>query len=1148
MEDITRLSPFVPTPPVRGERLRYWTHLFGAARSLSVAEAARRHAGLTVLVCADSAAAVQFDAELPFFAPELPVIHLPDWETLPYDRFSPFQDIVSERMGTLSRLASQQQGCLIIAVGTLLHRLAPREWVHGQSFQLKIGDSLDREAFRKRLTESGYRYMPQVMDHGDFAIRGSIIDVFPMGAHQPFRIDLFGDDIETLRLFDVETQRSTVQTDAIELLPAREVPLTADGIACFKRNWRLSFEGRPSASPIFEDVSEGLAPAGIEYYLPLFFETVATLFDYLPENSLFLLDGALNQATETFQHTVAERYEQLRHDVERPLLPPERLFLTWAEAREAIARYPRVALGGEEWADRAHGQRFATRPATRLPIDVRAKEPLIAVREYVQRFTGRILVVAESNGRRETIAELFGGHGLPLKQFASWQAFLDASDKLGMAVAPLGEGVEIDDPALAIVTESQLFGERAAQRRRRRSNVDQEAVVRNLAELHIGDPVVHELHGIGRYLGLEVLTAGDVTSEYIKLEYADGDKLYIPVAALGFISRYTGIDPEHAPLHKLGSGQWEKARRRAAERIRDVAVELLEIHAKRAARLGHGFGVDRDAYLTFEQGFPFEETPDQLAAIEAVVADMQDPKPMDRLICGDVGFGKTEVAMRAAFVAVNDGRQVSVLVPTTLLAQQHYQTFRDRFADWPIRIEQLSRFRDAQATRAALAGLAGGSVDIVIGTHKLLSRDVKFKHLGLVIIDEEHRFGVRQKEQLKALRTEVDILTLTATPIPRTLNLALAGTRELSVIATAPLKRLAVKTFVYEWSDELIREAVLRELSRGGQVYFVHNDIETIVRLVEQLHALVPEARVQHAHGQMRERDLEQVMLDFYHRRCNVLVCTTIIETGIDIPNANTMIINRADKFGLAQLYQLRGRVGRSHHRAYAYLISPPRKAITADAVKRLDAVEALEDLGVGFTLATHDMEIRGAGEILGEGQSGHIQEIGFGLYSDLLNRAVAALKAGRQPNIDDPGPRATEVELHIPALLPEDYLPDVHARLILYKRIASALDKSDLERLKEEIIDRFGEIGPQVHNLFRVTALKLAANRLGIKRIDIGRAGGVIEFQAQPDIDPMKVIKLIQGNPTYRLDGQERLRLRKDLAEPAARFSEIEKLLRDLA
>ena len=1143
-----RLSPLAPPLPTSRDRLERWSGVHGAARALTLAASAAAHEALTVVVVPDSARALELEAEIPFFAPALPRHRLPDWETLPYDRFSPYQDIVSDRIATLSRLRSLGRGLLVLSVASLMHRLPPRAWIEGQSFQLRRGEALDRDAFRTRLQEAGYRCVPQVNDHGDYAVRGSIIDVFPMGAEQPFRLDLFGAEIETLRLFDAETQRSTDEVAAIELLPAREVPFAPDAIARFKRNWRLAFEGRPTSSPIFQDVGNGLAPAGIEYYLPLFFDGVDTLFDYLPPQSLVFLDAECAQAAAQFSHGVAERFEQLRHDAERPILPPERLFLAWPEVEARLAAHARVEIAGMALRDYRHMKVFGTRAGMRLPIDVRAKEPLGAVSGYLARYAGRVLFVAESTGRRETLCELFAAHGLKLKPYGGWQDFLADDTRLGIAVAPLADGVEIEAPAVALVTEFQLFGERAAQRRRRRkTQIDQEAVVRNLAELAVGAPVVHEDHGIGRYLGLEVLTIGDITNEFIKLEYADGDKLYVPVAALHLISRYSGVDPEHAPLHKLGSGQWDRAKRKAAERIRDVAAELLEIHAKRAAKRGHAFKIERDAYRAFEQAFPFEETPDQETAIAAVCADMQRDQPMDRLVCGDVGFGKTEVAMRAAFIAVNDGRQVAVLVPTTLLAQQHYQTFRDRFADWPVRIEQLSRFRDAGETRAVLAGVRDGTVDIVVATHKLLSREVKFKSLGLVIIDEEHRFGVRQKEQFKALRSEVDVLTLTATPIPRTLNLALTGTRELSVIATPPSKRLAIKTFVREWDEALLREALLRELGRGGQVYFVHNEVENIEKMAERVAAIAPEARVQYAHGQMREKDLEQVMLDFYHRRCNVLVCTTIIETGIDVPSANTIIINRADRFGLAQLYQLRGRVGRSHHRAYAYLIVPGRKAMTADAVKRLEAIEALEDLGVGFTLATHDLEIRGAGEILGEDQSGHIQEIGFGLYSELLNRAVRALKAGRTPDLEAAAERATEIDLHIPALLPAAYLPDVHARLILYKRIASAADASELELLKEEVIDRCGEFAQPVQNLFRVTSFKQRAESLGIKRIDLGRGGGVVEFRPQPDIEPMTVIKLIQRNGHYRLDGAERLRVRKELPDAEARCREVEFLLETL-
>ncbi|HMM77536.1 MAG TPA: transcription-repair coupling factor [Gammaproteobacteria bacterium] len=1146
---ISRPSPLAPTLPARAATAVRWCRLHGAARALAIARAAQAHRGFCLVLCTDSPHAAQLDAELPFFAPALPQYQLPDWETLPYDRFSPYQDIISERLATLAALPTLSRGVLIMSVTSLLHRLPPRQWLQAQSFVLKAGDELDREGFRRRLQEGGYRSVPQVMDHGDFAIRGSLIDVFPMGAAQPFRIDLFGDEIEALRHFDPETQRSTSIVDSLRILPGREVPLTAEAIANFRRNWRLAFEGRPTKSPVYEDISDGVAPAGIEYYLPLFYDSVSSVFDYLPADTLVIVDGDIDEAAAAFRRSVEERYEQLRHDLERPILPPERLFLAANEVEAELGRRTRIRIDPETWEERAKAEVFGTRPGPRLPIDSRARQPLFAVTEFLSRFDGRVLFLAESTGRRETMLELFRANGVSLPQAGSWAEFEAGEQRVALAVAPLAEGVEIESPKLALVTELQLFGERASQRRRRRrSNVDQDAVVRNLAELRVGAPVVHEMHGIGRYLGLEVLQVGDVANEFIKLEYADGDKLYVPVSALALIGRYTGIDPDRAPLHKLGSGQWDKAKRKAAERIRDVAAELLEIHARRAARKGHAFAIEREAYRAFEQGFPFEETPDQLAAIEAVIENMQKPQPMDRLVCGDVGFGKTEVAMRAAFIAVNGGRQVAVLVPTTLLAQQHYQTFRDRFADWPVRIAQLSRFRDSGEVKDTLKGLAAGTVDIVIGTHKLLGREVKFKDLGLVIIDEEHRFGVRQKEQFKALRSEVDLLTLTATPIPRTLNMALSGTRELSVIATAPSKRLAVQTFLYEWSDELVREAILRELARGGQVYFVHNEVENIERIAETVAALVPSARVRFAHGQMREKELEQVMLDFYHRRCNVLVCTTIIETGIDVPNANTMIINRADRYGLAQLYQLRGRVGRSHHRAYAYLIVPPRKAMTADAVKRLEAIEALEDLGVGFTLATHDMEIRGAGEILGEDQSGQIQEIGFGLYADLLNRAVAALKSGKQPDFEAISARACEIDLHVPALLPEDHLPDVHARLVLYKRIASSTSEADLTLLKEELIDRLGPCGPAVDNLFRVTALRLKADVLGIKRIDFTRQGGVIEFRPQPNVEPIKVIRLIQSTPHYRLEGQDKLRLRKDLPDEAARFTELEKLLERLA
>jgi transcription-repair coupling factor (superfamily II helicase) len=1136
-------SPFLP--PVSTKSSVRWGRLFGAAKSLALSEWLVGAQEFAVLVVSDSIKVQQYVDEISFFNADINILQFPDWETLPYDRFSPYQDIISDRLATLAELPTLTSGLLVVSASSLQHKVVPREWIAGQTFNLKIAEKFNLEAFQQKLIESGYINVPQVMDHGDFAVRGSIVDVFPMGAKAPFRIDLFDDEIETLRTFDTETQRSKESVDEIRLLPARETPLDEDSINRFRRNWRLNFDGLATKCPIFNEVSEGVAPPGVEYYLPLFFNELGTLFDYLPVSSTLVLDEDIESAAQNFEASVSERYEQLRHDTETPILPTETLFLPWKEIEQLARPLPQIAISGLDIGETKNSVRFQTHAAIRIPVDGKLERPMMHVVDFVENHTGRVLFVAESRGRRETLFELLSGNQIRPKLYETWSEFIADSSSIGLIHAPLTNGVSIDNPNVSIVCENQLFGERAQQsRRRRRTNVDQEAVVRNLAELEIGAPIVHEDHGVGRFLGLELLEVGGSARELIKLEYADGDKLYVPVSSLDLISRYSGGNPEHAPLHKLGSGQWERAKKKATEKIRDVAAELLEIYARREARIGRQYQIERDPYDAFVQGFPFEETPDQQGAIEAVLEDMQKPQPMDRLICGDVGFGKTEVAMRAAFVAINNGMQVGVLVPTTLLAQQHHQTFSDRFADWAINIEQLSRFRSAKEVKAVQSGLSSGRVDVVIGTHKLLSDDIKFKDLGLLIIDEEHRFGVRQKERIKALRSEVDILTLTATPIPRTLNLALSGTRELSIIATPPSKRLAIKTFLREWSDLLIREAIVREISRGGQVYFVHNDVETIEKTTNELARIAPEARVIFAHGQMREKDLESVMLDFYHRRYNVLVCTTIIETGIDVPNANTIIINRADKFGLAQLYQLRGRVGRSHHRAYAYLIVPHRKSITADAVKRLEAIESLEDLGVGFTLATHDMEIRGAGEILGEGQSGHIQEIGYGLYSELLNRAVRALKSGEQPILDRPLDHGAEIELHIPALLPEDYLPDVHSRLVLYKRISSAENDEELSVLKEEVIDRFGDFSQPIVNLFRVARAKIRAQGIGIKKLDFGRQGGRVDFVAQPNIDTDALIALLQDKLGYRMDGESCLRLRAEMPEAESRFDKLEELL----
>ncbi|MEX2517201.1 MAG: transcription-repair coupling factor [Gammaproteobacteria bacterium] len=1155
------LSPL--HPPAAGKPGTYqdWTHLSGSSRALALATFARNQQRPLVVLTPDSLSAQRLVEELRFYlghsrdnasadnkpAETVPVLFFPDWETLPYDVFSPYQDIISERLATLARLPDMRKGILVAPINTAMHRLLPADYLLAHSLDLAVGQQLDIEAFRRRLNSNGYRTVAQVFEHGDIAVRGSIVDLYPMGTRAPYRLDFFDDQIESIRVFDPETQRSLESIEAIRVLPAREVPLVDEAIARFRANWRSRFSGNPNSCPVYRDVSQALAPAGVEYYLPLFYEETQTLFDYVADDAVLVEVDHVGAAADSFWQDIETRYESGRHDVERPLLPPADMFFAPADLEQRAAALARVRIHNIGGPDSASV--FDCTTPTQLPIDARAPEPLAILQRFINNFNGRLLLVAESAGRRETLLELLKGHDLRPQQVEGWQAFIESDAPLALTVAPLEQGAQIETPKLAVIAESQLFGDRAQQkRRRRRGQRDPENIIRDLTELNIGAAVVHEEHGVGRYLGLNRLDVGDVPAEFIALEYADGDKLYVPVANLDRISRYTGADPDHAPLHKLGSGQWEKARRRAVQKVHDVAAELLELHARRAAREGISHRLEDDSYRAFVQSFPFEETPDQLDTINSVLDDLQSTKPMDRLVCGDAGFGKTEVALRAAFVAIQNGYQVAVLVPTTLLAQQHYQTFKDRFADWPVQIELLSRFRSGKEQTVALDGLANGKADIVIGTHKLLQSNIKYKRLGLVIIDEEHRFGVRQKEQIKALRADVDILTLTATPIPRTLNMALSELRDLSIIASPPQKRLAVKTFVREWDDNLVREALLREIKRGGQVFFLHNKVENIQTVAEQIVGLLPEARVRIAHGQMPEKELEQVMLDFYHRRFNVLVCTTIVETGIDVPSANTIIINRADKFGLAQLYQLRGRVGRSHHRAYAYLIIPSRKAITPDAVKRLEAIESLEELGIGFTLATHDLEIRGAGEILGEGQSGQMHEVGFGMYMDMLERAVAALKAGKQPQLDRPLDSGTEINLHVAALLPDDYLPDVHARLILYKRIASAKSSEELRSLREEMIDRFGLLPDAAANLFRQAELKLRAQPLGVRKIDLGARGGRIQFMQQADIDPQKIVTLLKRQPKhYKFDAPDKLRIMMDTDDIDARFKLLDDLFTEL-
>ncbi|UZJ62267.1 transcription-repair coupling factor [Pseudomonas sp. KU26590] len=1130
---------------------QHWGNLPGAALSLAIAEAASAAKRFTLLLTADSQSAERLEQELKFFAPDLPVLHFPDWETLPYDLFSPHQDIISQRIASLYRLPELVHGVLVVPITTALHRLAPTSFLLGSSLVLDVGQKLDVDAMRTRLEASGYRYVDTVYEHGEFTVRGALIDLFPMGSKLPYRIDLFDDEIETLRTFEPETQRSIDKVDSVRLLPAKEFPLQKEAVTRFKARFRERFDVDFRRSPIFQDLNSGITPAGIEYYIPLFFEETSTLFDYLPQDTQVFSMPGIEAAAETFWKDVRNRYEERRVDPERPLLPPAELFLPVDDCFARLKNWPRVVASQDDVESGVGRERFPAQVLPDLAIEAKASQPLAALSKFLGEFPGRVLFTAESAGRREVLLELLERLKLRPKTLDSWQEFVDSKERLAITIAPLDEGLVLEEPALALVAESPLFGQRVMQRRRRDKRADShasDAVIKNLAELREGAPVVHIDHGVGRYLGLATLEVENQVMEFLMLAYAEEAKLYVPVTNLHLIARYTGSDDELAPLHRLGSETWQKAKRKAAEQVRDVAAELLDIYARRAAREGYAFADPKLDYETFSAGFPFEETPDQQTTIDAVRADMLAPKPMDRLVCGDVGFGKTEVAMRAAFIAVHGGRQVAILVPTTLLAQQHYNSFRDRFADWPVTVEVMSRFKSAKEINAAVADLAEGKIDIVIGTHKLLQDDVKIKNLGLVIIDEEHRFGVRQKEQLKALRSEVDILTLTATPIPRTLNMAVAGMRDLSIIATPPARRLSVRTFVMEQNKPTVKEALLRELLRGGQVYYLHNDVKTIEKCAADLAELVPEARIGIGHGQMHERDLEQVMSDFYHKRFNVLIASTIIETGIDVPSANTIIIERADKFGLAQLHQLRGRVGRSHHQAYAYLLTPPRKQITPDAEKRLEAIANTQDLGAGFVLATNDLEIRGAGELLGDGQSGQIQAVGFTLYMEMLERAVKSIRKGEQPNLDQPLGGGPEVNLRVPGLIPEAYLPDVHTRLILYKRIANAADEEGLKDLQVEMIDRFGLLPEPTKNLVRLTSLKLKAEQLGIKKVDAGPQGGRIEFAADTPVDPLTLIKLIQSQPKrYKFEGATLFKFMVPMERPEERFATLEALLERL-
>ncbi|GAA0888340.1 transcription-repair coupling factor [Rhodanobacter soli] len=1136
--------PPLPTTP---KQRRYWTPPHGSGRALLLAEAARTHQGLLVVVARDTQRAQALESELKIFAGGLPVLHFPDWETLPYDAFSPHPEIVSQRIATLYQLPNVKRGVLVVPVATLMQRIAPRSHITGAGLVLAKGQKLDLAGEQRRLEASGYRHVPQVAEPGDFAVRGALLDIFPMGTAEPYRIELFDDEVESIRSFDPETQRSQQQVDRVELLPAREFPLTDEAAKEFRGNLRERFPIDVRRCPLYQDMKEGVTPGGIEYYLPLFFQQTATLFDYLADDALFVLGEGASEAADQFWAQTAERYDQRAHDIERPVLPPAELYLPPEQLRERLNKRLRVEVvdPGHE-----HAVDTGTQPAPELPLNRKGEEPGTSLRHFLASYPGRVLIAADSAGRREALIETLAGAGMKPDNVDGWTSFLaEEAQRFAITIASLEQGFALTGPAITVLTERELYGERVRserdRKRRRGTAREPDAIIRDLTELTPGAPIVHVDHGVGRYQGLVSMDVGGMDGEFLVIEYAKGDKLYVPVAQLGLVSRYSGTAPELAPLHSLGGDAWERARRKAAEKVRDVAAELLAIYAQRQARGGEALSIDRQLVEEFGSTFPFEETPDQESAIEAVLNDLAAPRAMDRVICGDVGFGKTEVALRAAFATATAGKQVAVLVPTTLLAQQHYRNFADRFADWPVRVDVLSRFKSTKEVNEALKRLADGQIDVIVGTHKLLQPDVKFKNLGLVIVDEEQRFGVRQKERLKKLRAEVDLLTLTATPIPRTLNMAMAGLRDLSLIATPPAHRTAVRTFISAWDPATIREALQRELSRGGQVYFLHNEVQSIERTVRELEELVPDARIRIAHGQMPERELEGVMADFHRQRFNVLVCTTIIETGIDIPTANTIIIDRADRFGLAQLHQLRGRVGRSHHRAYAYLVVPDRRSITADAQKRLEALASLEELGAGFTLATHDLEIRGAGELLGDEQSGQIQEIGFGLYTELLDRAVRALKSGKVPDFDLSSEHETEVELHLPALIPDDYLPDVHHRLTLYKRIASARSEDDLRDLQVEMIDRFGLLPGPTKQLFAVASLKLLATPLGIRKLDFGANGGRIVFREKPEVNPMTIIQLIQRQPrVYKLDGQDKLKVILDLPGASERIRSAQELL----
>ncbi len=1134
----------------------------GSADALLLAQLGLREKTLgkpMTVVTADASDAQRLLEEIAFFAPTLRCALFPDWETLPYDTFSPHQDLISERLATLWRISQRDKDTgadvVIVPATTALYRLAPPSFLAGYTFEFKVRQKLDEAKLKAQLTLAGYSHVTQVVSPGEYAVRGGLIDLFPMGSPVPYRVDLFDDEIDSIRTFDPDSQRSLYPVPEVRLLPGREFPMDDAARARFRNRWRELLDGDPTKSRIYKDIGAGVATAGIEYYLPLFFEDTATVFDYLGQDATVVLHGDLESAFQRFWTDTKERFRLVQGDPERPALPPESLFLGTEQFFAKANSYAQLAI--RKAADAEAVSPYVELEALPiLSVERGTEDPLLRLKTHARNTQQRLLVLAESDGRRESLLDFLRNAGVSPPAFDSLDDFLASTEKFGIATAGLSNGFSWLEQGIDLITETELFATAPMARRRRKQEQvsDVEALIKDLSELNIGDPVVHSAHGIGRYQGLINLDLGNKDAagdpelqEFLHLEYADKATLYVPVSQLQLISRYTGVSADEAPLHKLGSGQWEKAKRKAAEQVRDSAAELLNIYARRAAREGHAFRYSPTDYETFANDFGFEETADQRAAIHCVIQDMVSPRPMDRLVCGDVGFGKTEVALRAAFIAITGGKQVAFLAPTTLLAEQHYQTLVDRFSKWPVKVAEMSRFRSGKEITAALKGLADGTIDIVVGTHKLLSQDTHFKNLGLLIIDEEHRFGVRHKEAMKAMRAEVDVLTLTATPIPRTLGMALEGLRDLSVIATAPQRRLAIKTFVRTEGNGVIREAVLRELKRGGQVYFLHNEVETIENRRAKLEELLPEARIAVAHGQMPERQLESVMRDFIAQRYNLLLCSTIIETGIDVPTANTIVMSRADKFGLAQLHQLRGRVGRSHHQAYAYLMVPDIEGLTKQAGQRLEAIQQMEELGSGFYLAMHDLEIRGAGEVLGEHQSGNMLEVGFQLYNEMLSEAVRCLKNGKEPDLLSPLNVTTDINLHAPALLPNDYCGDVHLRLSFYKKLATAKNADQVDKLLEEIIDRFGKLPPQAQTLIDVHRLRVLAKPYGVLKVDAAPGVITITFEKNPPIDPMKIIGLIQKHKHIKLAGNEKLRIERELPEPKDRAQMVRDILKSL-